>query len=172
LKGYDYRSGGAYFVTICTLNREPIFGEIHNSKMILNDWGKIITEKWIWLESHFEYVTHDEWILMPNHLHGIIVRGFFNDGGGNVNNVGRGDSRIAPTANKSNPRIIKPLGGIIGAFKTVSTKEINIRWGTPGVRIWHRNYYEHIIRNQKEWDSIRNYIRLNPMNWTRRGNSL
>jgi hypothetical protein len=111
LKGYDYSQAGAYFVTIVAWQRETLFGEIVDGEMALNDFGKIVAEEWQWLETQYEYVELGAWIIMPNHLHGILV----------IHDDGRGGSRSAPTPIKR-----KPLGGLIGAFKTVSTKQINL----------------------------------------------
>ncbi len=150
LKGYDYRQPGAYFVTICTLNREMLLGEIAEdsqraSQLLLDGHGRIATECWLWLAAQYPYVELDEWVVMPNHLHGILVL-----------SDGRGGSRTAPT---------KPLGRLIGAFKTVSTKRMNDMRGTPGLPVWQRNYYEHIIRDEADLDRIRRYIAENPFRW-------
>ncbi len=151
LKGYDYSQAGAYFVTIVTWQREMLFGDIVNGEMVLNDFGKIVFEKWQWLETQYEYVELGTWVIMPNHFHGILV----------IHDDGRGDSRIAPTP----PIKHKPLGGLIGAFKTVSTKQINLLRDTEGQIVWQRNYYEHVIRNEPEMDRISRYIESNPLRW-------
>jgi putative transposase len=146
LKGFDYSSAGAYFVTIVAWRREMLFGDVVDGEVVLNDFGKIVAEKWQWLEAQYEYVELGAWVVMPNHFHGILV-------------IRRGDSRIAPT-----PKI-KPLGRLIGAFKTVSTKHINLLRNTEGQVVWQRNYYEHIIRNDREWENIHRYIESNPSMW-------
>jgi len=150
LKGYDYTQPGAYFVTVVTRERECSFGEIVNNEMVVNPVGKIVLDTWGWLAAQYAYVTLDEFCVMPNHFHGVIM---INDTG-----VCRGGSRTAPTKTK-------PLGRLIGAFKTVSTKRINEMRGTPGVTLWQRNYYEHIIRNEHELGRIRTYIAANPARW-------
>jgi len=164
LRGYDYSQAGAYFVTICTQNRECFFGDIVNGEMRLNSSGECVADKWQWLGHHHDFVELDEWVIMPNHMHGIIV----------IVDDCRGGSRTAPT--RTAPTVKrKPLGRLIGAFKTVSTKHINETRGTPGTRLWQRNYYEHIIRNENELNRIREYIVNNPSQWpsdrlyTRRG---
>lgn len=153
LKGYDYSQVGAYFVTICAQNRACLFGDIVGGEMRLNDTGKIVADSWRWLASQYDYVELDEWVVMPNHIHGIIV----------VNDR-RGDSRIAPTRTAPTGKR-KPIGRLIGAFKTVSTKHINIMRGTPGIPVWQRNYYEHIVRNDESLNRIREYIKNNPLQW-------
>ncbi len=144
LQDYDYAQSGAYFVTICAFQRECLFGEIMNGEMNLNEMGDIAVTTWKWLATHYPYVELDEWVVMPNHLHGIIVR---DDRGG---------------LQTENP---KPLGGLIGAFKTVSTKGINQLRNNPGCPVWQRNYYERVIRNERELATVRQYIVNNPMKW-------
>jgi len=146
-------------VTICAHNRECLLGEIVDAEMRLNRWGHVAAEWWQWLERRYPHVTLDEWIIMPNHIHGIILLGR-----GDMRYECKAGSRTAPTT-AQNPR--KPLGRLIGAFKTVSTKRINEIRGTPGARLWQRNYYEHVIRNEKALDAIRTYIWTNPSQRTR-----
>lgn len=149
LKGYDYSQPGAYFVSICTQNRECLFGDMVDGEMVLNDAGRMVSETWEWLATQYDHVELDEWVIMPNHMHGIIV----------IVGIGRGGSRTAPTEKR------KPIGRLIGAFKTVSTKRINEIRKTHGAILWQRNYYEHIIRNENELNRIREYIVNNPMKW-------
>jgi REP element-mobilizing transposase RayT len=162
LQGYDYSQAGAYFVTICTQNRQCLFGEIVAGEMRLNDAGLIIADSWEWLSRQYGYLGLDEWIVMPNHIHGIIVIADGCRGGSRTapitrTNDGKGGSRTAPT--------VKPVGRLIGAFKTVSTKQINEMRQTPGVQLWQRNYWEHIVRNESELNRIREYINKNPAKW-------
>ncbi len=152
LPGYDYAQPGAYFVTLCVHQRECLLGEITDGEMMLNEFGRVVMECWPWLAKQYPHVTVDEWIVMPNHFHGILMI---------VDAVCRGGSRTAPT----NGTTHKPLGRLIGAFKTVSTKRINAIRDTPGLPVWQRNYYEHIIRNEEELNHIRQYIVANPRNW-------
>ncbi len=153
LPGYDYARPGAYFVTICACGRECLFGEALDGRVVLNDAGRIAAEAWTWLEERYGHVRLDKWIVMPNHMHGIIMI---------IDPVHRrGGSRTAP----KNAAGRKPLGRLIGAYKTVSTKRINEARGTPGVRVWQRNYYEHVIRDDDELVRIREYIVNNPARW-------
>jgi len=108
-----------------------------------------INNTWRWLATQYDYVELDEWGIMPNHMHGIIV----------ITDVCRGGSRTAPTGQR------KPIGRLVGAFKTVSTKRINEIRNTPGAKIWQRNYYEHIIRDDDELNRICEYIANNPLQW-------
>ena len=151
LKGYDYSSPGAYFVTLCTANRDCVFGQVVDGELLLNQYGNIVNECWQWLEEQYSCVKLDEMILMPNHLHGIII----------LEDNCRGDSRIAPTDNFER----KSLGRLIGAFKTVSTKKINLIRNSSDTILWQRNYYERIIRDEDELNQIREYIACNPLKW-------
>jgi REP element-mobilizing transposase RayT len=157
LKNYDYTQSGMYFVTLCIQNDYCLLGKIKNKHVFPNTYGDIVIKTWLWIGQHFPFIELDQWILMPDHFHGIII----------INNNNhpyncRGGSRTAPTGCQQNR---KSLGRIIGAFKTVSTKKINLMCNTPGVKLWQRNYYEHIIRNKHEYYAIRKYIIDNPKNW-------
>ena len=176
LKEYDYSSPGYYFVTLCSSNRECVFGEIIDNEVQLYNYGNVISDSIQWLKNNYSYLDIDISVIMPNHIHFILVisdarvndsRGGMpqNIGrGGSPQIIGKGGSRTAPTS-QTVPVKIKPLGRIIGAFKTVSTKNINAIRNTPGNKIWHRNYYEHVIRNEKELHKIREYIQSNPAQW-------
>ncbi len=153
LRGYDYSQAGAYFVTVCTSNGEHLLGEVTEGVVRLNEYGQMAALCWQWLARRYAHVDLDEWIVMPNHLHGIIV--ITDDGR-------RGGSRTAPTRTVIKR---KPLGRLIGAFKTVSIQRINAIRNTPGARVWQRNYYEHIVRNEDELNKIREYIGTNPLRW-------
>ena len=156
LRGYDYAQAGVYFVTIVTQNRTCLFGEVAYGIMQLNRTGRMVTDCWQWLGTQYAYVTLDEFVLMPNHLHGLIMI---------TDNVRRGGSRTAPTAADSPAGKRKPLGRLIGAFKTVSTKQFNSAQGKTGSPLWQRNYYEHVVRRDELLDKIRQYIRENPARW-------
>ena len=174
LKGYDYSRPGAYFVTVVVRDRLCLFGDVVDGEMRLNEIGRLIVEACEWLAGRYPHVGLDAYVVMPNHLHGIIVltdegwRGDsgsgsdrVSDGRGSSVSVGRssrGGSRTAPTGRKS-------LGRLVGAFKTVSTKRVNLIRGTPGQRLWQRNFYERVIRNDRELDDIRDYIVGNPAKW-------
>ena len=147
LQGYDYSQAGMYFVTLCTRNRECLFGEIVDETMRLNPVGQIVADSWAWLAQRYEHVELDEWVVMPNHLHGIVV----------INDHCKGGSRTAPT---------KPIGRLIGAYKTVSTNQANTFRQTPGLLLWQRNYWERIVRDEAELLSIQEYICNNPAQWT------
>jgi putative transposase len=177
LPGYDYAQPGAYFVTLCTWNRFSLFGEIIEGEMHCNDFGRIASKTWEWLPQQYPHIELDAWIVMPNHLHGIVL--INEDRRGRSRQNGTGRSRPTPTVGNQltsapeNPSIDtiddsmtrKPLGQIIGAFKTVSGKQINLLRKTPAESVWQRSFFEHIIRNERALEEIRSYILNNPMRW-------
>ena len=152
LKAHDYSRAGGYFVTICAQGRINRFGDIVGGEMNMNEEGRIVAESWEWLGRQYDYVELDEWALMPNHLHGVLIIHDARAGG----NIRRGGSRTAPT---------KPLGRSIGAFKTVSTKRINIYRDTPGTKLWQRSFHDRVIRDEADMSGIREYVRSNPLKW-------
>ena len=155
LKEYDYSQEGYYYVTICTKNMERWFGNVVNGKMKLSDIGEIVKFCWHDLPNHYAFCKLDEFVIMPNHVHGIIVidRESF---------VGAGLklalTKPAPTMKRHG------LFEIIRAFKTFSSRKINDLQKSLHFQ-WHRNYYEHIIRNEKELYFKRKYIINNPLKW-------
>ena len=171
LPEYDYGQAGAYFVTIVTKDRASLFGEVVNGKMWLNVGGRIIQAVWDELPDHYPGVECDAFVVMPNHIHGVMV---LVDGGGvELNDVGAG---LKPALTEFRPTTtpragLKPaptqhgLSEIIRAFKTFSARRINDMRHIPGVSVWQRNYYEHIVRNENELSCIREYIANNPLQW-------
>jgi putative transposase len=157
LQGYDYTLGGAYFVTICTQDREYLFGEIVDSEMRLSEIGRVVEEEWIKTATVRKNVGLDAFVVMPNHIHGIVV---IVDEDKPID-VGA-QRRCAPT-----PLGVAAgsLGAIIRSFKSVVTKRTNQIRDTRSVCVWQRNYHEHIIRDDKDLDRIRLYIVDNPANW-------
>ena len=194
LKGYDYTQAGLYFVTICTQNREHFFGEIKNGQMILNDAGKMI-EKWYdELEHKFMDIKCGAMVIMPNHFHCIIqnvgadLRVCPNGENGQSTQNVRADLRVCPNAdlrvcpNNENGQLnengqshrIAPTGvalsNVIQWFKTMTTNEYirgvkSNNWKPFDGKLWQRNYWEHIIRNDNSYHRITQYIIENPSNW-------
>lgn len=155
LKEYDYTQKGAYFITIVTYRREPLFGEIVDGVMQLNEWGEIARREWFKTAELRPFVElyEDEFVVMPNHAHGIL---WMND------DVGA-ERRSAPT---DMPHVTAgSLGAIVRAYKSAVTYAINAARQTRGMVVWQRNYYEHIIRNDADLNRIRNYIVNNPLKW-------
>jgi len=152
-KDYDYSNNGYYFVTICTKGMISCFGEINDGKIVLNQYGNIIQKRWLWLQDHFGYVRCDEYVVMPNHFHGILIID---------SNVLVGRDLPVRDLSLQLPKI-KPLSELIGAFKTTSSKLIH-QSGFKEFR-WQRSFYDHIIRNTKSLNNIIQYIIDNPKNW-------
>jgi len=153
LKDYDYSQPGAYFVTICAKGRECLFGHVIDGMMLPNDSGKIAVSCWHDLTTHYEYVGLDAFVVMPNHVHGIIILRHPDDGGAGL--------KPAPTLKRHG------LPEIVRAFKTFSSRRINILRSSPGMPVWQRNYYEHVIRNEHDMHAVREYIVNNPAGWNK-----
>jgi putative transposase len=149
LKGYDYSLPGAYFVTIVTYKRECLFGEVVSDVMQLNRFGNITVEAWLDLPVHYPQVTQEAFVVMPNHVHGIII---INDS--------RGRSETYPYKNVS-----YGLSEIVRAFKSFSARRINQLRNMPEVAVWQRFYYDHIIRGDQELRNIWEYIQTNAQQW-------
>lgn len=157
LKIYDYSQPGAYFITICTNNHQCTFGEVVNGKMILNGYGKIAQQCWLGIPKHFPNVELDKFVIMPNHIHGIIV--IHSDVGAPLAGVQNNEAGASPAPT---------VGNIIGAYKSIVVNRCLKIFKENGLymrKIWQRNYYEHIIRNEYELNKIREYIVNNPLKW-------
>jgi REP element-mobilizing transposase RayT len=148
LRNYDYSQAGMYFVTACTRERVCSFGEIINGEMYPTDAGEIVRMVWDALPEHYPQIALDIFVVMPNHVHGIVV----------IEPVGAG-LKPAPTARHG-------LSEVMRAFKTFSSRRINEMRETPGDKIWQRSFWERVIRNDEELDRIREYIQNNPAQWT------
>jgi len=160
LPEYDYSCAGEYFVTICVHGRECLLGDIENECMVLNDYGHCVDCYWKELPSHYNHLHLGEWVVMPNHVHGILN---ITDGA-DVGAIHESPMKELPLITKRRKML---LSKIIGRFKMNTGKQINIMRNTPGAPLWQRNYYEHIIRDAKSYTEIENYIRNNPLNWLR-----
>ena len=141
---FDYSQPGKYFITISTHNDSYLFGDILDGQMILNDPGRMIENSWNELPRRFPNTIIDENMVMPNHFHGIIF--------------------LLPSESKI------PLGNIIGAFKSLTTNKYiaNVKengWRPFTKKLWHWNFFDHIIRSDVEYREIKKYIQNNPQNW-------
>ncbi len=164
LKEYDYSQTGAYFITICTQDRQCLFGEIVDNEMVLIDAGQMIQNVWNELPIYYPGVGINAFQIMPNHIHGIVIVG--------------ADPRVCPDNAGQPPKTGQPQGvaptmslpEVVQRFKTLTTKKYidgvkqNGWLPFPG-KLWQRNYYEHIIRNENESIEIREYIINNPLQW-------
>ena len=150
LKGWDYTKPGKYFVTICTHNRLCLFGRIENDDVFLNECGNVTKGCLTAISDHYPDVTLDQFIIMPNHIHFIVnITAHHNVRENNHSPLPSGTSRT--------------IGSIVRGFKIGVTKWCHKNTGIH--RVWQRNYYEHIIRNETELNDIRQYIMDNPANW-------
>jgi putative transposase len=180
IKGFDYAAPGWYYATICTEERRCIFGEVRDASVILSEIGRRTAACWQAIPVHFPRVTLDAWILMPNHLHSILVIGPQDIAVVGAQHAAPSSSapppsRPAPLLNqaaflkrKPAQRLeVKPgsLGAILRSFKGACTGEMNRLRGYRGPSIWQRNYHEHVIRNEDELNRIRQYIHHNPHQW-------
>ncbi len=152
LPKYDYSQSGAYFVTICTQNRKCFFGQILNNEMQLNDDGMFVSKCWHEIPRHFPHATLDEFVIMPNHIHGIII----------LENKTVGANNHSPLHNWPKGTS-KTIGSMIRGFKIGATKGLREKY--PEMNLWQRNYYEHVIRNENDLNQTRQYVINNPLNW-------
>jgi REP element-mobilizing transposase RayT len=170
LQNYDYSREGLYFITICTYNRMELFGKIENGEMILNNYGRIVDKYWNKIPKHYPDVELLEYVIMPNHFHGIL---WFTKYIGNNNDYDNIVGAIHELPLQRLPLQLQhrknrrkmALPKIIGRFKMQSAKEINLLQKTSGQPVWQRNYFEHIIRNENFYIKIAEYIINNPLKW-------
>jgi putative transposase len=180
LKHYDYSQAGAYFITVCTHDRQCLFGEIQNGNMRLNQFGQMVADCWLDLPHHYPHIELHDYVVMPNHFHGIVVivdtvRAGFKPARTEPLQSARTESAMVGAGFKpasTNPAPTNPtptgrhgLPEIVRALKTFSARRINEYRNTPGISVWQRNYYEHIIRNEAAYWKIADYIQTNPQRW-------
>jgi putative transposase len=161
LQGYDYGQAGLYFITICDWQRECIFGEINDGEMCLNPLGEIASDEWIRTAKMRQNIDTAEFVVVPNHVHGIIAIG---DG---MDATGRGTMHRAPT--NDTEKFGKPTSNtiptIVRGYKAAVTTKVNILRGSPQCPVWQQNYHEHIVRSEAEYLRIAAYILNNPRQW-------
>lgn len=169
LKNYHYGKPGVYFITIVTHNRQCLFGIIENDKMQLYDGGKIAQLCWLNIPNHFPHAQLDEFVILPNHILGIIILNDIANDQNKMNNVGTQNivetQKIVSLQQKNSFQHIIPgsIGSVVRGFKIGVTKWF--RQHTNINTVWQRNYYEHIIHNDEEFFRIRQYIINNPTKW-------
>ena len=160
LRAYDYAQVGAYFVTVCAYDRRCLFGDVVDGAMRLNDVGRVVETCWEAIPDHFPHAGLDAYVVMPNHIHGVIV-------------IVRPNVEVPPTVGATHASPLHhrsgppkhSIGAVVGAYKSAVSKRINAARGTPGARVWQRNYYDHVIRNEADLHRIRQYIVDNPARW-------
>jgi REP element-mobilizing transposase RayT len=148
IRDYDYSQPGAYFITIATYQKVKVFGYIKEDEVILNSQGKIAFECWNDIPAHFSSVEIDEFIIMPDHIHGIIW----------INNRRDSACRVS-TREKFGAPVIGSIPTIVRSFKSAVTKRIHRI--EPQIKVWQSNYYDHIVRNDQDLEKIRTYIKYN-----------
>ena len=183
LGGYDYSCPGVYFLTVCAAQRGLLFGGVSEGRVVENANASIVRDCWSDLPNHYPHVSLDAFVVMPNHIHGIIVLRDA-DGAGLQDRAGLDDARAglearaglddaraglkpAPTGGDAfaDVGVRHGLPEIVRALKTYSARRINAARGTPGASVWQRGYYERILRNERELSLTRGYIASNPRNW-------
>jgi REP element-mobilizing transposase RayT len=173
--GYDYTQQGAYFVTICTQHREPLFGDVVDGVMQLNACGEIVRAAWLDLPQRFATIGLDHYVVMPNHFHGIVVIdavGALLAAPWHESPATEGAASGAPTgafvdacAMVKSTQGRPSLGDVMRAFKSLSGIAVNRHLGRAGQPLWQRNYHDRVIRDEDELLRIRQYIVQNPLHW-------
>jgi putative transposase len=159
LPGHDYAAGGLYFVTLCTHERQCLFGEVIDGAMLINPCGQIVGNEWLKSSEIRAEIGLDAWVVMPNHFHGIVYI--------NPDNVGASGRKPSPQPlGDVVHRSPKSLSSLVAGFKAAVTKQVNLLRETSGNPVWQRNYYEHIIRDHESLLKIQRYITDNPLNWS------
>jgi len=148
LENYDYSQAGYYFVTICTKDREEFFGSVRQGSMNLSRYGEITNQCWYDLPKHYFNCSLDLFVIMPNHVHGIIVI--------------HGEKIVG---NGLKPFPTNDLSEIVRGFKTFSSRRINEEMTGNDKFHWQKSFYDHVIRNEKSLDNLRRYISNNPLKW-------
>lgn len=157
LRGYDYSQDGAYFITICTYGRECLFGSITEGELSLNEYGLAVRAEWMKTSQVRTNLETDVFVVMPNHFHAVLFIG-----------KTTGTARRAATDTREafgRPRS-DSLPTVVRSFKAAVTKLVNDLRGTPGMPVWQRNYYEHVVRGEADLEIIRDYVTGNPGKWS------
>ncbi len=158
LRGHDYAGPGHYFVTLCTEDRLCLFGDVIDGEMALNELGRIADEEWLKSAEIRSEIELDRYVVMPNHMHGLVVF--------QPQQARPPGSQPAKPARARHQRPKRSLGSFMGGYKSAVTTGINRLRATPGVRVWQRNYWDHIVRTERALRAIRRYIDNNPARWS------
>jgi REP element-mobilizing transposase RayT len=150
LRNYDYSKSGYYFITICTKNGEEWFGRIEDGKMIVNPYGEVARSFWIQIRDHFKEVGIDEFLVMPNHLHGILI----------IEEIMVGNAYMRSLQDRTKMLLSK----VIQQYKSSVSRIIHLSKNNISFQ-WQRSFYDHVIRNEIELSRIRDYIQNNPLKW-------
>ena len=174
LQHYDYAETGGYFVTICTYNRKSLFGNVQDGLMVLNDLGQAVRSEWLRTPEIRREADLDAFQVMPNHLHLIVFihRGLPPGRSNGENEEAPENAGASGSAPRHRPqRPPQSLGSLMAGFKAAATKRINHIRQTPGAPVWQRNYYERVLRDERELEAAREYIIGNPAKWDKDANN-
>jgi len=169
LQSWDYSQEGVYFVTVCTQNREYLFGGIIDGLMHLNASGEMVVAAWDELPERFPFLELGAKVVMPNHFHAIVIISRRGDPGDRPALL-QGEHQVRPYGKRAQGTPAGSIGRIVQAFKSVTTHQYirgvrDCGWPPFPGKLWQRNYYEHIVRDEEEWQRIHDYIAANPINW-------
>ena len=167
LPNYDYSQPGAYFVTIVTWHRESLFGEVINGQIVLTKYGLVTKRQWEKLPKRFPNIELGVFVIMPNHMHGIIVIMNGRGAAGKLSDQDGEPSRRVPTHEQFQKPVKGSIPTIIRSYKSAVSYRINLMRGTQNGPVWQGNYYEHIIRSERDLQNKTDYIEANPMLWAR-----
>ena len=170
LRKYDYSGPGAYFVTICAFNKECIFGQLVGQQMQENGCGRVVREQWFDSARRRKEIELDAFVVMPNHLHGIVW--ILGPRGEHVM-MNSGFAlpldrmlKAAPRPKRSIPaKRPHSLGAWVAGFKSAITSRVRVIWNNPDAPVWQDNYFERILRDEEELNRIREYVLSNPLRW-------
>ena len=162
LKSWDYNSAGAYFITTIAHDRQTLFGEVSNSEVVLSAYGEVVRQEWLASANIRHEIELDEFIIMPDHFHAIVL----------IDNTAVSTTQARVQGSSSSGSSATSLGRLMAGFKSAAATRINKMRGTPGVSVWQRDYYERIIRSERELRAIREYIQANPANWLGQGDDV
>jgi len=164
IPNYDYTQPGAYYITVTSFDRRKIFGQIMEGKVILSEIGSIVLSEWTRIEKRFKKISLGSFVIMPNHIHGIIIINGRDTGdfvlNSNIQNLPR-----VPTGERFGAPVSGSIPTILRSFKSSTTQRCHTEFTKRVPRIWQKGYYEHVIRNSEDMDRISAYIEANPSNW-------
>ncbi|KPA09984.1 hypothetical protein MHK_009810 [Candidatus Magnetomorum sp. HK-1] len=154
-KGWDYSNNGAYFITICTSEKKILFGKINNNEMFLSDIGEIVKQEWIKSFEFRKELSCDAYVIMPNHIHAIVW----------ILNIGKKTFQKQNQSYGVAYRFPKSIFSFVSGFKSAATRRIRTFRNTPKLTVWQTRFHDRIIRNEKEYTTIKQYIETNPILW-------
>lgn len=170
LPDYDYTTPGVYFVTICTYQKQCLLGQVSGNQVSLTLAGQVVARCWEALPRHFHNLEIDQFIVMPNHLHGVLMLQAHDTSGVQSLEADRTNGCSHPRAQSASRDVpngtrSSSIGAIVQNFKSVSARKLNRMHPATATPVWQRNYYDRVIRNEAELQRIREYIENNPLAW-------